>query len=326
MSHPSDNPVFLVGAERSGTTLLRLMLAYHPRLSVLSEFEYITDPLEPGFGGDGSIPSGDRLREFLATQWMFHQHRKDEGLSPSDDSDYRAVARDLLRQAADLKPEADTLIAIVHRGMKHLPTLFGDRPTRYIHIVRDPRDVARSNIGMGWAGNVYHGVERWLDVERQWEALRPTLAEGTYMELRQEDLILDTEPTLRRICAFLGLDYDPAMMDYQRESTYEKPDPSLVEQWKRKQTPEQIGLVEARVGDLLAARGYEPSGHPPVSPGTLGRARLKLDDKLSRLRWRGRVNGWGLLTQDILSRKLGMKRWQAKLQPRLLERFETTLR
>lgn len=38
-----EKPVFLVGAERSGKTLLRLMLEHHPDISWLNEFEYSVD-------------------------------------------------------------------------------------------------------------------------------------------------------------------------------------------------------------------------------------------------------------------------------------------
>ena len=46
---------------------------------------------------------------------------------------------------------------------KHFDRLLRIWPrARFVHIVRDGRDVARSCIGMGWAGNVWHGSERWI--------------------------------------------------------------------------------------------------------------------------------------------------------------------
>ena len=46
---------------------------------------------------------------------------------------------------------------------------------RFIHLVRDPRDVARSVIPMGWAGNTWVGVERWMEAERLWDRVRSSL-------------------------------------------------------------------------------------------------------------------------------------------------------
>ena len=46
-----------------------------------------------------------------------------------------------------------------------------------------------------------------------------------YMEVTYEDLILETERTLREVCDFLDLDFDPAMLDYherRRERLAEK--------------------------------------------------------------------------------------------------------
>ena len=45
-------PVFLVGSERSGTTLLRLMLDHHPRLAFEHEIDYVVDRV----GEDGTFP------------------------------------------------------------------------------------------------------------------------------------------------------------------------------------------------------------------------------------------------------------------------------
>lgn len=40
-----DKPIFLVGAERSGTTVLRLMLDHHPQIAWCYEFEYAVDQM-----------------------------------------------------------------------------------------------------------------------------------------------------------------------------------------------------------------------------------------------------------------------------------------
>ena len=320
-------PIFLVGAERSGTTLLRLMLAAHPELAVLSEFEYVVDPLAPhphhGKPGDPPPPA-ERLRERLDGDVIFGYHHEEFGLDLPAGLGYRELAHHLLHQVRAAKPDAAAVVAVVHRHIDQLPRLW--QAGRYVHIVRDPRDVARSNIGMGWAGNVYHGVERWLEVERQWDRLRATLDEGGYLELRQEDLIHEPEATLTGLCRFCGVDYTDEMMSYAGASTYEKPDPSLTEQWRRKLTPRQIGLVEARAGALMMARGYELSGHPPVTPGPLGRARLRAGDKLGTLRHRVGVSGAGLFVQDVVSRKLGIESWQRALRPKLEERFKAAHR
>lgn len=310
-------PAFLVGAERSGTTLLRLMLVAHPRLAVVSEFEYAVDPLVSRPNG---VPPGDVLRDHVAQNHIFRAH----GFAPDKTLNYRDQIHDFLRQGLAEKEGADMVLAVVHREIDQIPRLFDGG--KYIHIVRDPRDVARSNIGMGWAGNVYFGVDRWIEVERQWARLKTELPVEDVYELRQERLIHEPEKVIGELCDFLGLDYLPAMMEFDEGTTYEKPDPSLTEQWRRKLTEHEVGLIEARVGDLLEARGYQPSGFAPVTPTGTEVAKLQWTNKTGILRHRIGVNGLSLLLQDTISRKLGMKGWQQRLKPRLLEARERALR
>ena len=46
---------------------------------------------------------------------------------------------------------------------------------RYIHLLRDPRDVALSTILMGLAGNTYLGVDLWVETEKSWDQLASKL-------------------------------------------------------------------------------------------------------------------------------------------------------
>ena len=47
-----EEPIFLVGAERSGTTLMRLMLDSHPDVAFGEEFEFAVTHI----GADGTFP------------------------------------------------------------------------------------------------------------------------------------------------------------------------------------------------------------------------------------------------------------------------------
>ncbi|MEM9735224.1 MAG: hypothetical protein AAF908_01290 [Pseudomonadota bacterium] len=96
------------------------------------------------------------------------------------------------------------------------------------------------------------------------------------------------------------------MLEYDRNSTYGRPDPGLVEQWKRKQSPREIGMVEAKIGPLLQSRGYAPSGHPPRAVRGLARMRLKLASRLSVFRTRLRRFGWRDTLIELVARRLGL--------------------
>jgi hypothetical protein len=167
---------------------------------------------------------------------------------------------------------------------------------------------------MGWAGNVWYGAERWLEAEALWDRLAPRLDAQQRFELRYEDLIRAPEAELTRLCAFLGTDYDPGMLDYSKDSTYERPDPHLIGQWRKKLAPEELALLEARIGPRLRARGYEESGVPAARVGCLRRLALAFENRAGRLRFRRERYGLGLVLASRLARTLALRGWQRRLQ------------
>lgn len=303
LAQGAESPVtFLVGAERSGTTLLRLMLDGHPELAFRYEFELAVDLVSD----DGTWPELDAYYEFLRTfRWVDPPPYVDRSLA------YPALVRSFLEQKrrADGKPRVG---AVVHRHYGRLLHLWPD--ARFVHIVRDPRDVARSCLGMGWAGNVWTGVELWVEAERLWEHVRAGLPAHRYLEIRYEDLVLDTRGVLRRICAFMGLDCGDAaldaMLEYPSRSIYTAPDRSLVEQWRRKLSTRQIQLVEERTHAMLVPRGYAPSGLPPIRLTSLERALLRAHCRARRAQWAARTYGTKLWLERVVTNRVGPKRWR----------------
>lgn len=147
------------------------------------------------------------------------------------------------------------------------------------NLLRDPRDVARSSIGMGWAGDVYHGAKHWVKTEGDWAACTPHLSTNQVLTVRYEDLVQDPQAELTRICTFADVKYQPAMLEYDIASTYSKPDMSRINQWKRKLSSHELGLIEGRVGDLLAASGYESSGVAPKILSAPNMVALKMKNR-----------------------------------------------
>ena len=132
----------------------------------------------------------------------------------------------------------------IHRHASRMAELLPE--ARVIHLLRDPRDVARSAIGMGWAGTLYHGVDLWRDTEMAWDKVVPQLADSQALELRYEALCRNPEAELGRVCEFLGLSYDPAMLAIEDRSTYAPIDAGLAEQWRHKSSAMTSHWVRAR--------------------------------------------------------------------------------
>ena len=103
------------------------------------------------------------------------------------------------------------------------------------------------------------------------------------------------------------------MLDYSRDSSYERPDPKLIGQWKKKLTPDELALLEARIGPMLRERGYEESGVAPAEVGGARRFALALQDRLARFGFRRERYGLAHLVQARLARTLGSEAWQRRL-------------
>ena len=153
-------PVFLVGSERSGTTLLRLMLDHHPEIAFEKEFDFVVAKVTDA----GQLPPLDDYLEWIATV-----RGADYAIPPS--LGYRALVNDFLRQKQAASGGKPHVGATIHRNFDRLRFLWPD--ARYIHLVRDPRDVARSVVQKGWAGNIYQASEFWIQAESCWDSTRP---------------------------------------------------------------------------------------------------------------------------------------------------------
>ncbi len=289
------HPVFLVGAERSGTTLLRLMLDHHPEIAFNPEFEYAVEMI----GDNGTFPEPAAYRHWLSRQWLF----QDAHYAVDESLDFPDLVNSFLRQKLEQGGSGKRLLgATVHHHFNRLKHVWPN--ARYIHIVRDPRDVARSVMGMGWAGNIWAGLDRWLDAERLWADMASGLDQSRYINVKYEDLIENPGSQLEAICGFMGAPFHDAMFSYADKSTYDLPDPKLVYQWRKKLKDEDIQLVEARLGSMLVERGYALSGLPRIEATPQKIAALEADNRKKCRQFRIRRYGLPLLILARLTRGL----------------------
>jgi hypothetical protein len=306
----SSAPTFLVGSPRSGTTLLRLMLDHHPRIAFFSEMQFIVNPL-PDCEGFITV---EQFRGYAETDYFF----RESGFRIGDGVEsYEEMARHFLEQFRQRR-DKPLVGATVHEHFDRLLRIWPE--AKLIHIVRDPRDVARSIAQMGgWAGTPWGSARLWIEAETLWDRLRPALPEDRTTDVAYEQLVAVPEGTLTRLAAFMGMPYDPAMLSYPDDTTYDPPTASLANQWKTKMPERDVQLVEARVGGLLAARGYAPSGLPPVTITPEIEAQLRRQDTSARRRFRRKRYGLALWTADLLTRRLRLRGLQKKVRRALDE-------
>ena len=289
-----DVPLFLVSSERSGSTLMRLMLDHHRDIAFASETDFVVERVSDV----GERPPVAEYADWLTTVRAF-DYQIDRSLGYDD------LVNDFLRQKQRASGDKPLVGATVHRQFHRLRFLWPH--ARYIHLIRDPRDVSRSVTRKGWAGNVYQAAEFWINAEGCWDALLPHLDSDQFVELHYEHLVTRPQSELARLCGFIGVEFDPSMLEYQKTARqYPPPDPKLASRWKSKMAPRDVALVESRAGHLLGRRGYQPSGVPPVRVGAARRA-LLLGDARARLLG-SRISRYGarVVFLDVFGRRLGL--------------------
>lgn len=304
-------PAFLVGALRSGTTLLRLMLDHHPAICWFGEFDYAVEYLDRA----GAPVPVSQYVACLETHRIF----RSSGFTIDRTLDLKSLLGSFVEQARR-RSGKPIVGATVHRHFGRLIDIWPG--AKFIHIVRDPRDVADSWVRMGWAASAWGGALGWLSAEEEWDHVAGVLPPGQRLEVRYEDLIASCTENLSRICQFLGTDFDASMLDYAQDSTYDSPDARLLGQWRRRLSDRQVRLVETRVGSRLREQGYSPSGLPPLAPHLAERMLDPMRLMVMRNRRGWKRYGPRLLVTEKLSRWMRLRaRWRcARLAMNELDR------
>jgi hypothetical protein len=266
------------------------MLDHHPEIAFDKEFDFAVALVSD----TGQLPP---MQSYLA--WLKYIRGMDYAVNPS--LDYREQVNAFLQQKKATSGGKKYVGATVHVHFDRLRFLWPH--ARYVHLVRDPRDVARSVLQKGWAGNIYQASGLWIQAEDCWDSLAAHLSTDQAIDLHYEDLVMQTEAELSRICEFIGVDFTPAMLDYQVDARqYPPPDHSLASQWKAKLSPLDVAMVERRTADRMESRGYARSGYPPATIGPLKHRLLLTGGRVGELRTKANRYGPTLVVINLLGR------------------------
>lgn len=287
MTRPPPVP-FVVGLGRSGNTLLRLMLDAHPDLAIPAETDFIPEVAARCEAAE------DPRAEFVQAvtgHWRFTDLRLDAA-----ELERRVAAIEHFGTGAGLRALYGLYAEKFGKArfgdkspfyLEHMPLVERLMPeAHFLHVIRDGRDVAVS-IRPLWFGpdSVRKAAGWWRDGIEHARATGAGLRR--YLELRYEDLVLDTEPTLRRVCEFIELPFDPAMLDYHERAperiaevrtegrgirgevvvtveqrhaihrfTSSPPRADRIGRWRHELRWWERRVFEARAGYLLAELGY----------------------------------------------------------------------
>lgn len=258
-----QQPIFIIGTQRSGTTLLTRMLSAHPGLFIQNEMgtygvfdkPYTTEVLHGRITGRlqdrYSIDVNSLESEGVLWGW------KDPMLTP------------------------------------HLDELAEHYPgSKFIVIIRDPRAVVASYIDNAWGLGTtpYTGALRWHDeVTTQLDFCRTH--QHRCLWFTYENLIENNQQALTRICEFLGVDFDHGMLEYYKKplefgqnrsnmNTQKPIEKSSLSKWKAAFSPRQIGIINNVCQDVMTELDYTDMADLNTRIGGLEKSYYELHQKV----------------------------------------------
>jgi hypothetical protein len=277
-------PIYVVGTKRSGTTLLQAALGAHPNIAGPPETHFVFRIAElADYYGD--LADDARLRravhEALDTVLLAPLELDEEEIfeRASGDRTYAGLFDALMTTFAARSGK--------HRWSDKTPdqnaagawSLFPD--ARVVHIIRDPRDVvaSRDETPIIDSEDVRELASWWRTFNLDNISAGAAAGPRRYLRIRYEDLVSDPEVTLRLVCAFVGEDYDPSMIDERRDTdavsavawwqrrAREPIDPSRVGRHEQTLSRRQRAVVAAIVHRDLPALGYPAPARRQVALG-----------------------------------------------------------
>lgn len=203
--HREEQPVFIVGMPRTGTTLVERILAGHSQLVSIGEFT--------------EFPRlyGMRLREEFA---------RDTTRSPSEaslDIDFAALGKAYCAAARELAGEAPGFVDKLPWNFLYCGYILAALPNaRLIHLTRHPLDTCyaiyktlffgayRFSYDLDELASYYISYRRHM---AHWHAVMP----GRILDVSYEALVREPEPQVRRIIEYCGLPWEVSVLDFHRQ-------------------------------------------------------------------------------------------------------------
>lgn len=290
----SETPVFILGADRSGTTLLRSLLSERFSIAVPPESEFIRDLARWRVGPPPTEADVDHLLGEIERHPRYVSWKVSSPLRPERPATFASRAdayRSLVSRPFELyASEHDSLVW----GDK-TPSFLSDLSLldeiwprcRFVFIERDGRDVFCSVRSLPFGPNTPRAAARsWVEViERRWSAEQEF--GGRVLTVRYEALVRDPEPVLRKVSDFLALEArdevpieSGRVVDARRAAWFPKlrgsVDTSSVHRWTCDLDARDLADFESVAARHLTVLGYERGAHarPRGSAGvTAQRAR-----------------------------------------------------
>lgn len=281
-------PFFIVGCDRSGTTMLRLILDRSDDVAIPTESMFIADMavIRSRFG---ELVSDDQFGRLAGAVWRHPKVRewRLRGAPPprdgrSGESAYRAAleAPYLAYAAQHGKPGWGDKTPYYIGHIDELRRVFPE--ARIVNLVRDGRDVALSLLRVPFGpANVWAAAHQWRDAVDAGERAAERLG-ADLLTVRYEDLVAGPETAIPAVCEFLEIGYRPEMLAVEESppeliaagqaawfrELYGGIRANSVGKWRRQMSRSDIALFESIAGAELERHGYQTGlgSTPPHVP------------------------------------------------------------
>ncbi|MDQ6955872.1 MAG: sulfotransferase [Mariprofundaceae bacterium] len=275
-------PFFIVGAGRSGTTLLRRILVASKQVHIPPE-TYVLSQVIEHYRRNAYLEWPTLVKQCMA---LFELHPEFET--------FQISLRPLLPKLLALPTSERSLAKVLdmfycfHAQQMGVDCKrWGDKTpintfalddiyavfpkAKFIHLLRDGVDVVHSYVSSGLIPDIKLAAERWSD--------SVTLAydfsikhAATCIELRYESLSADTHAEMSRVCAFLDMDYDEAMVnklehtsamgDMKKYKHYQHANEAITSQYmgkgRKALAKEELQKIRQIMNGSLKNMGYKP--------------------------------------------------------------------
>ena len=306
----SAAPIFLICSERSGSNLIASIVGEHPDVYAHPPYHLGRDLImrlhETAAGGRDSAALDTLKRNAMTRIAKYRGDDEAQRFADWVDAQEAIIPADVARFVFQEMPvDARGKHAFVkenniHQMLFFLVDCFPD--AKFIFQVRDPRDFLLSCVARRkrWLGNKFGSIRNAMNVWRD-DQLGGLTAYGllgpqrVFLQ-RYEDLVGNFEPTVSRLCEFLGLDFDERMHKFHEADHAQKlavkggprenlARPLMTENFRKYRkglSRGQVKIVEAYNGDLMDRFGYPREYTGIAKPGFFSTLRPQLTEPLER--------------------------------------------
>ena len=200
----SAQPIFVLGMPRSGTTLIEQIVASHPKVRPGGELRDFSRTVAAHFAPRGTLPFSEYMSAVVPAEMTAigaEYIRRLDALAPG------------AAHITDKMPQNFFSVGLIHLVLPN---------AKIIHSMRNPVDTCVScftklftgsqdaTYELGELGRYYRAYH---DLMAHWRRVLPA---GSFLDVRYEDVVADTEGQARRLLGFCGLEWDAKVLDFHK--------------------------------------------------------------------------------------------------------------